>query len=94
LPRARIQACKAAQGFAVVNDHRLDEEVLAGEKELPAGLRRGDRCSRHQFRDLPDGVGAEAVVVEVVGHGDWLRFGCGGAVHSVMSCATVVAQLM
>src|SRR5438034_114281 len=57
-----------AERFAVVNDHRLDEEVLAGEQELPARLRRGDRGSRHQLRHLADGVGAEAVVVKMVGH--------------------------
>ena len=58
-----------AHGLAVVDDHRLDEEVLPREEKLPAGLRRGDRCRCHQFRHLANRVGAETVVVTVLGHG-------------------------
>jgi hypothetical protein len=53
----------------VVDDHGLDEQVLAREEELAAGLRSGDRRRRHQLGDLPDRVRADAVVVEVLGHG-------------------------
>jgi hypothetical protein len=43
---------------AVIDDHGLDEEVLAGEEELPARFRSRDRCRRHELRDLPHRVGA------------------------------------
>ena len=53
---------------AVVDDDGLDEEVLAGEEQLPAGLRGGDGGGGHELGDLADGVGAQVVVVEVLGH--------------------------
>ena len=55
-----------AAGFAVADDHRLHEVVLALEEQLSAGLRRGDRRGGHQLGGLDDRVGAEAVVVDVL----------------------------
>jgi hypothetical protein len=55
-------AGEAADGVSVVDDHRFDEEVLAGEKELTAGLRGRDGRGGLELGDLVDGVGAEPVV--------------------------------
>ena len=66
-PRARIQAASLAR---VPRSSRItvDEQGLAGEEELPARLRSGDRGGRHELCNLADGVGAEVVVVEVLAH--------------------------
>ena len=55
-------------GVGVVDDDGFDEVVLAGQEQLPAGLRGGDGGGGHELGDLADGVGPQVVVVEVLGH--------------------------
>ena len=56
------------QGVVVVDDDGLDEQVLALQEQLPAGLGGGDRRRGHELGDLADGVGPDGVVVEGHGH--------------------------
>ena len=59
---------KAVQGLAVVDDHRLDEEMLAGQEQLSTGLGRRDRGSSHELGHLLNGLGAQCFVRDVLGH--------------------------
>ena len=55
-------------GVGRFDDHGLHEVVLAGEEQLAARLRGGDRRRGHELRHLVHGVGPQVVVTDRPGH--------------------------
>ncbi len=55
----------------VVDDHGLDEQVLALQEQLPARLGSCDSGRGHQLGHVPDSVGAQVVIAKVLADAGW-----------------------